>query len=63
MLENALRGPTYLLRARLEDSGGDAARARGFYRRFLQLYDRPMPAQAPLVEEAKAALARMETDR
>jgi serine/threonine-protein kinase len=54
-----LSGPTYLARARLEESHGDARRAREYYRQFLRRYDQPMAAQQHLVEEAQAAMARL----
>jgi hypothetical protein len=58
-LGNALGGPTYLARARLEDARGDTVHAREYYRQFLQRYDQPVPSQAHLVEEARGALARL----
>jgi serine/threonine protein kinase len=54
-----LTGPTLLARARTEMARGDSARAQGYYREFLRLFDQPMPSQAHLVEEAKVALARV----
>jgi tetratricopeptide (TPR) repeat protein len=54
-----LGGPTYLARARLEELHGDPGRAREYYLQFLRRYDQPMPAQEHLVEEARAALARL----
>jgi hypothetical protein len=54
-----LSGPTYLARARLEELHGDPGRAREYYLQFLRRYDQPMPAQEHLVEEARAALARL----
>jgi TolB-like protein/tetratricopeptide (TPR) repeat protein len=54
-----LAGPTSLARARLEEARGERRRAAEYYRRFLQLYDQPMPAQAHLVEEAREALVRL----
>jgi serine/threonine protein kinase len=39
------------------------ALARHYYRHFLRLYDRPMPAQANLVKEARSALAGFGTAR
>jgi len=59
----ALAGPAYLARARLEESAGDPRRAREYYQQFLRWYDEPMSSQAHLVEEARAALARLGTDR
>jgi hypothetical protein len=58
-LQETLAAPTFLLRARLEEQVGDRARASDYYRRFLQKYDQPMPAQQHLVDEAKTALARL----
>jgi hypothetical protein len=56
----AMGASTYLARARLEEAGGDPHRAREYYRQFLRRYDQPMPSQIHLVDEAKAALARLE---
>jgi hypothetical protein len=58
-----LGAPTYLARARLEEADGDPHRAREYYRQFLRRYDQPMPSQVHLVEEARAALARLGADR
>jgi tetratricopeptide (TPR) repeat protein len=49
----------YLERARLEDAGGRRAAARTLYRQFLWRYDMPDPRTRRLVEEARAALARL----
>jgi tRNA A-37 threonylcarbamoyl transferase component Bud32/tetratricopeptide (TPR) repeat protein/TolB-like protein len=62
-LNEALAGPTYLARARLAEAQGEGSKARGYYQQFLQRYDAPVPSQAHLVEEARTALARLETDR
>jgi hypothetical protein len=59
----ALGGPTFLARARMEEAGGNTRQARAYYRQFLRRYDQPMALQAPLVEEARLALARMWTTR
>jgi tRNA A-37 threonylcarbamoyl transferase component Bud32/tetratricopeptide (TPR) repeat protein/TolB-like protein len=56
---DALGGPTYLARAQIEESRGNQRLAREYYQQFLRRYDRPMPSQAHLVQEAKAALARL----
>jgi TolB-like protein len=56
---HVLAGPTFLARARLEELRGERRRAAEYYRRFLQVYDQPMPSQAHLVKEAKEALARL----
>ncbi len=55
----ALGGPTYLARARLEETLRDSARAREHYQQFLRRYDRPILPHAHLVEEAKGALSRL----
>jgi hypothetical protein len=62
LLSSALAGPTYLVRARLEEIHGQPARALAYYQQFLQRYDQPMPSQAHLVQEAKDALARLATE-
>ncbi len=53
----------YLERARIEDASGHTARARHYYEQFLRRYDMPVPAHRHLVEEAQAALARLEERR
>jgi hypothetical protein len=63
MFDEALSGPVYLLRARLEESRDSSAQAGEFYRLFLRNYDRPMPSQVALVEEARNALAHLAADR
>ncbi len=45
--------------ARIEDARGRADDARRLYRDFLIWYDMPPPAHRHLVEEARAALARL----
>jgi hypothetical protein len=50
----------YLMQARIEDARGDHRLAGDHYRQFLRRYDLPMPAQRHLVDEAQAALARLE---
>jgi len=50
----------YLVQARLEEARGDAHSATEHYRQFLRRYDSPMPPQQHLVDEARAALARLE---
>jgi tetratricopeptide (TPR) repeat protein len=59
---DALGGPTFLTRARIEVARGDSGRAREYYRQFLRRHDQPMAPQAHLVEEANAALARLAAD-
>ena len=63
ILNDVLAAPTYLARARIEETLGNSAQARHYYRHFLRRYDQPMPSQAHLVKEAKAALARIGTDQ
>jgi hypothetical protein len=58
-LNYALGGPTFLARARIEETRADTAHAREYYRQFLRRYDQPMPSQAHRVEEARAALTRL----
>lgn len=54
-------GPlAYLMQARMEEASGDARSATEHYRQFLGRYDSPLPAQRHLVDEATAALARLE---
>ena len=55
---DALSGPTYLLRAHIEEARRRPRAAREYYEQFLRRYDRPMPSQAHLVEEARTALLR-----
>jgi TolB-like protein len=59
---DVVEGPTFVARARLELARGDSARAREYYRQFLQRYDQPMPSQVHLVREADAALGGLERD-
>jgi len=61
-IQQTLAAPTFLLRARLEEQIGDRTRAIQYYGEFLRLYDQPMPSQGHLVEEAKAALARLSVE-
>jgi len=57
---NALLAPfAYLARARILEAQGQRGAARAHYERFLSSYDAPVPAHRRLVEEARAALARM----
>ena len=57
---NALLAPfAYLARARIMEAQGRRDAARGYYTRFLDNYDAPMQAHQRLVDEARAALARM----
>jgi hypothetical protein len=59
---HVLAGPTFIARARLEELRGDRRRAAEYYRRFLQVYDQPMPSQVHLVGEASSALARLDAE-
>jgi tetratricopeptide (TPR) repeat protein len=59
---DALGGPAFLVRARLEEGRGDTRRAREYYQQFLRRYDQPMASQAHLVEEARSALTRLGGD-
>jgi hypothetical protein len=49
----------YLMLARIEEAQGDARWAKKHYQQFLQRYNAPMPGQVHLVDEARAALARL----
>jgi tRNA A-37 threonylcarbamoyl transferase component Bud32/tetratricopeptide (TPR) repeat protein len=56
---DALGAPNYLARARLEEAHGSPGLAREYYQQFLRRYDKPMPSQVHLIDEARAALARL----
>jgi hypothetical protein len=47
-----------LLRAHIEEARRRPRAAREYYEQFLRRYDRPMPSQAHLVEDARTALLR-----
>ena len=49
----------YLMLARIEEGRGDPRSASEHYMQFLRRYDAPMPRQRHLVEEGRAALARL----
>jgi hypothetical protein len=49
----------YLARARIMEAQGQRDAARAHYERFLSNYDAPVQAHRGLVEEARAALARI----
>ena len=49
----------FLMQARIAEAWGDTASAGEHYRQFMRRYDRPLPAQAHLVEEARDALVRL----
>jgi tetratricopeptide (TPR) repeat protein/tRNA A-37 threonylcarbamoyl transferase component Bud32 len=49
----------YLALARIEEAQGKIRPAREHYEQFLRRYDAPMPGQRHLVQEARAALARL----
>jgi tRNA A-37 threonylcarbamoyl transferase component Bud32/tetratricopeptide (TPR) repeat protein len=55
---DGVSAPAFLMRAQIEEQLGSHQHAREYYQQFLRRYDRPMPAQRHLVEEAKAALAK-----
>jgi serine/threonine-protein kinase len=59
---DGVSGPAFLMRARIEEQLGTPRLAREYYQQFLRRYDRPMPAQRYLVDEARAALARLGPD-
>jgi serine/threonine protein kinase/TolB-like protein/tetratricopeptide (TPR) repeat protein len=54
-----LAGPAYLERARIEEAAGRDDVAATYYRQFLRRYDAPVPAHRPMVDEARAAIARL----
>ncbi len=58
-----LEGLAYLEQARIEDARGRSDLARRYFEEFLRRYDMPVPAHRHLVEEAQAALARLEERR
>jgi tetratricopeptide (TPR) repeat protein/TolB-like protein len=60
---DGVSGPAFLMRARIEEGLDDKQRAREYYEQFLRRYDRPMPSQAHLVQEARIALARLQQDQ
>ena len=54
-----LAGLADLERGRIEEQRGRSGSARKYYREFLRRYDRPVIGHRRLVDEAKAALARL----
>jgi hypothetical protein len=54
-----LAGPAYLERARIEEAANRADVAATYYGQFLRRYDAPVPAHRPMVDEARAAIARL----
>jgi hypothetical protein len=54
-----LTGLVDLERGRIEERSGRNDLALNYYREFLRIYDRPVIAHRPLIEEAKAAVARL----
>jgi serine/threonine protein kinase/TolB-like protein len=54
-----LAGPAYLERARIEEAAGRDDVAAAYYLQFLRRYDAPVPAHRPMVDEARAAIARL----
>jgi tRNA A-37 threonylcarbamoyl transferase component Bud32/TolB-like protein len=58
IFRDALAGPTYMLRARIEERRGNATLALEYYQQFLRRYDSAVQPQRHLVDEARAALAR-----
>jgi hypothetical protein len=57
----SLTGLVDLQRGRIEERRGNAELAGTYYREFVRRYDRAVPAQRHLVEEAKAGIARLAT--
>lgn len=53
----------YLERARIEDARGNTSLAQEYYQEFLSRYDLPSSNQRHLVDEARAALARLTGQR
>jgi hypothetical protein len=56
-----LGGVSYLEMGRVEAARGNESLAREYYKRFLQRYDMPSPRMQHLVDEARAALTRLES--
>jgi hypothetical protein len=56
---HAVSALAYLMRARIEEAQGDIQSATDHYQQFLRRYDTPMPTQRHLVDDARAALARL----
>ena len=54
-----LAGLVDLERGQIEEQRGRSASARKYYREFLRRYDRPVTGHRRLVDEAKAAVARL----
>jgi len=54
-----LAGLVDLERGRIEEQRGGSGSARKYYREFLRRYDRPVIGHRRLVDEAKAAMARL----
>jgi len=63
IIRDALAGPTYLSRGRIEEAVGHDSLAQEYYTQFLRRYDRPISSQMHIVQEAKAALARLASQR
>jgi tRNA A-37 threonylcarbamoyl transferase component Bud32/TolB-like protein len=55
-----LESLSYLEMARVETTRGNRSLAREYYQRFLRRYDLPSPRMRHLVDEARAALMRLE---
>ncbi len=51
----------YYRLARIEQAQGRIGMAREHYRQFLRRYDQPVPSLRPLVEQARSAVATIET--
>jgi hypothetical protein len=62
-VDPGVRVYTYLLLGRAYEAGGDAAKARSYYGRFVGLWNRPSPGAEALVDEARRALDRLAPDR
>jgi tetratricopeptide (TPR) repeat protein len=58
--ELVFRGPSHLHRAEIYERSGDTHRAIEHYRAFVTLWENADPELQPLVEQARAALARLE---
>jgi tetratricopeptide (TPR) repeat protein len=58
--ELVFRGPSHLHRAEIYEQSGDTRRAIEHYRAFVTLWENADPELQPLVEQARAALARLE---
>jgi len=59
--ELVFRGPVHFHRAQIREKAGDEPGAIAHYRAFIELWQDADPELRPMVEEARAALARLES--